>query len=170
MENTFGRNIIPHNEEERLENLKKYKILYTKSEPVFDQLAAIAATLFKVPLAMINFVDKNQVWTKANQEGQSGEELERGSSLCSLAILKDNITVFENTLTEPSLLANPVIAGESGIRFYAASPIITANGFNIGVICVADIRPRRFTAEDQTKLEWLAEMVQEEIEKRIKVN
>jgi len=74
LENTFGRNIIPQNEEARLENLKKYKILYTKSEPIFDQLAAVAATMLKVPLAMINFVDKDHVWTKADQRGDSGNE------------------------------------------------------------------------------------------------
>ncbi len=167
MENTFGRNIIPQNEEERLENLQKYKILYTKSEAVFDQLAAVAATMLNVPLAMINFVDKDSVWTKSNQEGETGYELERGTSLCSLAILKDQITVFEDTLLEPCLMTNPMVADELGLRFYAAVPLTTKDGFNIGVVCILDKTTRAFTAEDQEKLEWIARMIEQEIEKRV---
>lgn len=167
MENRFGSGIIPQDEEERLENLKKYRILYTKSEPIFDQLAASAATSLNVPLAMINFVDKDNVWTKAMQDGDIGNEVERGSSLCSLAILKDCVTVFEDTLSEPMLLSNPLIAGESGFRFYAAAPIKTSEGFNIGVLCILDKVSRKFTANDQQKLERIADTIRIEIEKRV---
>lgn len=167
MENTFGTHLIPENEEERLENLKKYEILYSKSEPIFDQLAALTATALQVPMAMINFVDKDLVWTKSNQQGDAGGQVERGTSLCSLAILKDCVTVFENTLTEPFLMSNPMVAGEFGLRFYAAVPITTADGFNIGVLCILDKRPRKFTAEDQKILEGLAGLVKSEIERRI---
>lgn len=110
MENTFGRNIIPDNEEERLENLKKYNILNSQSEPAFDELAILTAKEFDVPLAMVNFVDKDRVWTKTKHGVQSHDEVERGTSLCSLAILSDCVTVFENTLFEPQLISNPLVA------------------------------------------------------------
>lgn len=166
MENTFGKNIIPQNEKERLENLKKYKILYTGTDSVFDQIAALAATTFGVPIAMINFVDKDIVWTKCNQKGEGGARLERGTSLCSLAILNDELTVFEDTLREPYLISNPLVAGESGLRFYAAAPIATPEGFNIGVLCILDKKARKFTREDQLQLEQIAVMIVKEIEKR----
>lgn len=167
MENTFGINLIPENEKERLENLEKYKIIYSRSEPIFDQLAALTASTFQVPLAMINFVDKDRVWTKSNQQGNNGEQVERGTSLCALAILKDSVTVFENTLTEPFLLSNPMVAGEFGLRFYAAVPLTTGDGFNIGVVCVLDKETRKFTDEDQRKLEGMAALISAEIEKRV---
>ncbi|MET1055313.1 MAG: GAF domain-containing protein [Pedobacter sp.] len=167
MENTFGRNIIPQNEQERLDNLKKYAILYTRSEPVFDQLAALAAEIFDMPIAMINFVDKNNVWTKASQEVKNGLSVERGTSLCSLAILKDDVTVYADVLEERCLLSNPFVAGEHGLRFYAAAPIGTREGFNIGVICIVDRKPRDFGPDDQVKLENIAHMIELEIEKRI---
>lgn len=167
MENTFGRDIIPQNEEERLVNLEKYKILYTQSEPIFDQLAALAATTLNMPMAMINFVDKDRVWTKAAADGKTGEMVERGKSLCSLAILKDSVTVFEDTLSEPMLLSNPMVAGEQGFRFYAAAPIKTTEGFNVGVVCILDKVARHFTAADQKKLEWVADLIYTEVDKRI---
>lgn len=158
--------IIPQNEAERLENLKKYKILYTRTEPIFDQLAAVAATVLKVPVAMINFVDQDKVWTKANQEGENGQEVPRGTSLCSLAILNDEVTVFENALEEPCLIANPLVAGSFGLRFYAAAPIRSPEGFNLGAICVVDKKARKFTEKEQQKLEWVAAMIEKEVGKR----
>lgn len=168
MENIFGSSVIPENEEERLENLKKYKVLYTQTEPIFNQLAASAATILGVPVAMINFVDKDNVWTKAAKDGEEiNTEVERGSSLCSLAILNDSVTVIEDFHLTPSLLSNPLIAGESGFLFYAAAPIKTSEGFNIGVVCILDKKVRKFTAEDKYKLESIADTIRIEIEGRL---
>lgn len=131
---------------ERLDNLEIYTILYTRSEPIFDQLAAMTATMLSMPVAMINFADvRSEI------------------SLSSLAILKDQTTAYKGINLEPSLLSNPHIAAEHGFRFYAASPIINSEGFNTGVICVADSTTRTFTAEDQEILDHMAKLVQIEI-------
>ncbi|MES2828270.1 MAG: GAF domain-containing protein [Bacteroidota bacterium] len=155
------------NEVGRIENLKKYKILYTAPEPIFDQLAAIAATMLDAPVAMINFVDGDKVWTKANQNGESGMEVERNTSLCSLAILNDKVTVFDDLQKQVSTISNPMVAGESGFRFYAAAPITTDEGFNVGSVCVVDRTSREFNIEEQNKLEWVAVLVRKEMNKRI---
>jgi hypothetical protein len=66
MNNTFGIPIIPENEEARLENLKSYNILDTRSEGPFNNVASIAAHMFKTPMAFVSFVDEGRVWFKAN--------------------------------------------------------------------------------------------------------
>jgi len=162
-----AKDLIPLNEEARIENLKKYKVLYTKPEPIFDQLAAIAATMLNAPVAMINFIDRFVVWTKANQRGESGMETDRESSLCSLAILNEKVTVFEDIQKEISLISNPMIAGEHGFRFYAAAPIVTDEGFRVGSVCVMHQTSRDFSEEDQKKLAWVANMVRLEMNKRV---
>lgn len=167
MEKNIGRSIIPTDEEARLENLKKYRILYTKTEPIFDQLAALTATMMNVPVSMINFVDRDRVWTKADQSGVAGLEVNRETSLCSLAILNDSVTVFEDLIQNPSLISNPLIAGESGLRFYAAAAITTNEGFRVGAVCILDKKPRVFKAEDKKKLELIAAMVRKEMNKRV---
>lgn len=158
--------MIPTDEDARLENLKKYKILYTKTEPIFDQLAALTATMMNAPIAMINFVDRDKVWTKADQNGQMGET-DREVSLCSLAILNGSVTVFEDLIQDPCLISNPLIAGESGLRFYAAAAITTNEGFRVGAVCIVDKKPRIFKEEDRKKLELIALMVRREMNKRI---
>lgn len=167
MENKLGTAIVPSDELARLENLKKYKILYTKTEPIFDQLAALTATMLNTPIAMINFIDKDKVWTKANQHGESGHEVERAGSLCSFAILNESITVFEGAIENHYLMSDPLIAGENGMRFYAAAAITTDEGFRVGVVCVVDKKPRTFSEEDRKKLELIAIMVRAEMNKRV---
>ncbi|WP_316819954.1 GAF domain-containing protein [Pedobacter gandavensis] len=167
MENITGGVLISTDEEARLENLKKYKILYTKTEPIFDQLAAITATMMNTPIAMINFVDRDVVWTKADQHGESGNAMDRERSLCSLAISNDSVVVFEDLVQDPTLLSNPIYVGESGLRFYAAAAITTNEGFRVGAVCIVDKKPRVFTEEDRKKLEKMAMMVRLEMNKRI---
>ena len=163
----IGIDIIAPNEMERIENLNKYSIIYTKSEPVFDQLAAIAATLLNIPVAMVNFIDRTDVWT-----GQTlaDHRAEIHSSLCSLAILKGSERDFADISEELCLISNPVLAGEYGMKFYAAAPITTDGGFTVGNVVVLDKETRSFGQLEQQKLAWVAEMVRLEMKKRIAFN
>lgn len=164
----IGMDMIPPNEEDRLQNLQSYKILYTKSEPIFDQLAALTVTMLNTPIAMINFVDRHKVWTKANQIGEAGLEIDRHSCLCSLTILNERVIVFEDITKELYLNSNPLLTGgEFDLKFYAAAPIITKEGFNIGSLCIMDKIARTFNASEQKKLTWAASMVSAEVHKRI---
>ncbi|MBD1398120.1 GAF domain-containing protein [Pontibacter sp. JH31] len=166
MNNTFGLPIIPDNDNERLAKLKSLHILDTYEENgTFKHIAAIASRMFNVPIALVNFVDRDYVITKA-QTGMDGlNEVSRAVSLCSLAILNSDVTVFENAREEPCLLANPMVIGDFGLQFYAAAPLTTSDGYNIGAVCIVDKVPREFTASDQKMLQSLASIVMDEIEK-----
>ena len=168
MENSFGIPIIPENEEARIRALHSYEILVSKPEKYFNNFAEIIAKSFNVPIALISLVDKDEVFFKANvgMEGSNGAA--RGVSLCSLAILSSEPTVFEDALKEPCLLANPLVAGNFGLRFYAGAPLITPDGFNIGTVCVVDKIPRDFTSLDKDLLTGFASSVMEDILKRKK--
>ena len=76
------------------------------------------------------------------------------------------MTVFQNAKDEPCLLANPLVHGEFGLEFYAAAPLITANGQMIGALCLVDKKPREFSALDQRILENLASIVMDEMIKK----
>ena len=150
MKNTFGKVIIPENDEERLNALAKFKILNTPPEENFNHIANMVARIFNVPVALISFVGKEEVFFKANF-GYANQTASRGVSLCALAILEDAVTVFEDALKEPCLLANPLVQGDFGLQFYAGAPLKTEDGFNIGTLCILDFK-QRFFSTDQTKL------------------
>jgi GAF domain-containing protein len=168
MKNTFGKSIIPDNEEERLAALDSYEILNTLPEGFFNNLAHIVARTFETPIALISLVDREQVFFKANVGMQGTTHVDRGISLCSLAILDKDLTVFPDATEEPCLISNPLVAGEFGLRFYAGAPITTPDGFNIGTVCVVDKKPRIFSDLEQELLVQFAKSAMEAIEDRKK--
>lgn len=167
MENTFGINIIPENDHQRIEALKRYKILDTPPENAFDNVARLATQIFKVPISLVSLVDEEQVYFKANVGMGSAKGSPRGMSLCSLAVLQPEVTVFENAAEESCLLANPNVAGSFGLKFYAGAPITTPDGFLIGTLCVIDKTPKEFSAADREILQSLAKLVMDAIELRL---
>ena len=167
MENTFGINIIPDNDQERVEALKRYKILDTPPEDAFDNVASLATQIFKVPISLVSLVDAEQVYFKANVGMGKVRTMGRGVSLCSLAVMQEGVTVFENARDEPCLLANPNVAGGFGLNFYAGAPITTFDGFRIGTLCIIDKTSRVFDENSRKIMESLARIVMDEIELRL---
>lgn len=167
MENTFGINLIPENDQERTEVLKRYKILDSPPEQAFDNLARLAAQIFSVPVCLISLVDTDKVFFKANVGMADTKSVPRGSSLCSLAILNTELTIFEDARTEACLLTNPLVAGSFGLQFYAGAPLITDDGLAIGTICLVDKQPRKFSKKEEEILKGLGRIVMDEIELRL---
>ncbi len=165
--NTFDRPIIPANERERLATLARYEQVGRLPDGAFNHIAEMAVRLFDVPIAVVNLVGAELVRTIAAEgEMAVGTELARGISLCSLAVLSDEPTVFEDALKEPCLLANPLVTGDFGLGFYAAAPLRTHDGYNIGALCLVDKQPRTFSIGEQKVLEGLAQIVMEDLEAR----
>lgn len=167
IENTFGKNIIPENDEERVKVLRRYNILHTPSEDSFDNLAQLATKIFNVPISLISLVDTETVFFKANIGMGDTKEVNRGKSLCSLAVLAKDVTVFEDALKEPCLIANPNVAGDFGLRFYAGAPLVTHDGHLIGTLCVVDQQPRIFNEEERLVLQHISTAVMDQIELRL---
>ncbi|MDX5422402.1 MAG: GAF domain-containing protein [Hymenobacteraceae bacterium] len=167
MENTLGSPGAREKEEERLAKLYGYNITanYEKAG-TFQHVVGMAAHIFKAPIAFVNFVDERSTWITDSWGMQGITELDRGVTLCSHAILRDGVTVFEDAKEEPCLLSNPFVHGDFGLQFYAGAPIRTPEGFNIGIVGIGDTRPRKFSREEEKTLEGLAAIVMEELEER----
>lgn len=167
IENTFGMNIIPDNDSERLLALKRYRILDSPSEASFDNIARLCTQIFNVPISLVSLVDAERVFFKANVGMGKAKEANRGKSLCALAVLTPEPTIFEDALKEPCLIANPNVAGDFGLRFYAGVPLITPDGFLIGTLCIIDQQPRTFSKQEETILKGMAVSVMDQLELRL---
>jgi len=159
MTNTFGVDIIPDNDEQRIAVLKKHKILDTPAEDAFDSIVKLATEIFEVPMALISFVDSENVFHKANVGMENIHHCSRGISLCALSILNKDVTVFEDAENEDSLSSNPLVTGDFGLKFYAGAPLITPDGYTIGTICILDNKTRSFESEDEKVLKGLSQVV-----------
>jgi|GEM_PF-5069738 len=154
--------LLPANEAERVQALHRYGIMGTAPESLFDDLAALTARLFNVPISLVSFVEEDSVWFKSNFGLEDIGRVERNSTLCSVAIMQNDgatATVFEDLQTAPCELIDSRLLNSLGLRFYASQTIQTTDGFNIGVFCIVDRQARSFSPDEQLLLKHLADTV-----------
>src|SRR5262245_12457768 len=136
----------PVDEARRLEVLKTYEILDTQAEPAFDDIARLAAYLFKTPIALITLVDERREWFKARVGLALTEATREG--LCSFTVLGPELVVTTDASSDPRFSCNPYVTGPPNVRFYAGAPLASPEGPIIGTLCVLDVVPREFSRED----------------------
>jgi PAS domain S-box-containing protein len=148
----------------RLEALRRYDILDTEPEEAFDRLTRLAAHLFDVPVAIVNFVTGDRQWFKS-AVGTNERETGLDVSFCVHAVGDDDVMVVEDLAEDERFVDNPYVT-EEGFRFYAGAPLVTPDGHRLGTLCVLDTEPRALSGADTAQLADLAKMVMDELELR----
>ncbi len=150
---------ISNIEKERLDELYEYDILESGQDADFDSLAKLAANILKAPVAQINFIDRDQQWSKSNV-GIEMEYLPRSVSFCSHTIQHETHLVVPDTQNDERFKDFPFVNLDPGARFYAGVPIKGSRGNNIGSVCVVDTSPRDLDPEELEALKILAREVE----------
>jgi signal transduction histidine kinase/CheY-like chemotaxis protein len=161
-----NQQLISKKETERLNALHRYEILDTPPDGAFDRITSIAARLFKVPIAIVSLVDSDRIWFKSHH-GLDVQQIDRAPGLCASAILSDDIYAITDASKDLRSLTNPLVVGEMGLRFYAAAPLRTYDGHNLGTLCVIDKKSRSISSEEMSILTDLAAVIIDEIELRL---
>jgi GAF domain-containing protein len=159
--------LIPDNESERLAALRRFDVLDTPPDGAFDRITRLASELLEMPISIVSLVDHDRIWFKSTHGLEGVKQIDRAPGLCASAILGEEIWLIEDARVDPRALANPLVAGEFGLRFYAGSPLRTHDGYNLGTLCVIDKQPRRLTDRDARVLDDLAALVVDELELRL---
>ncbi|WP_162268240.1 GAF domain-containing protein [Hymenobacter sp. PAMC 26628] len=151
---------MPLAEEQRLQALRPYQLLNTMRDETFSELVRLAAKLFNVPIGIVAFVDEEEVSLGLNYGLEPGVDLvNRGETLCSVALLREETTIFENLYEHPCDLISPFLVNRLHLGFYAGHTLRTAAGYPIGVLCVIGNEPRTFSAAESELLARLATVV-----------
>ena len=163
MSETMGH--VPWRESDRLAALRDYDILDTPPEPEFDNIVASAAHLCDTPIALITLVDEHRQWFKA-ETGLGIRETPLEMSVCKLAILQPGLFVVPDATQDPRFAANPLVAGQPHLRFYAGVPLETPQGLPLGTVCVLSHQPRELCDRQGYILKSLARQVMTLLELR----
>lgn len=163
---TVGAALIPSNEDERMRAVRRYDILDTPPDGAFDRIAELAAELLAVPIAIVSIVDTDRIWFKSHHGLDDVSQIDREPGLCASAILHETPWVVTDAQHDPRTLANPLVAGGFGLRFYVGVPLTTYDGYNLGTLCVLDKTPRPASDREIAVLEKLAALVMDELELR----
>lgn len=149
----------------RLAALRRYDVLDTPPEESFEKITSLVRTVFDVPFAAVTLVDQTRMWFKSNQgmEGVTGSP--RDISFCTHTIQAREPMVIPDARLDSRFCGGPAVQG--GVASYAGVPLSTPDGYNVGALCVFDIKPREFAPAQIDLLKSFGALVVDELELRL---
>ncbi|WP_345051865.1 GAF domain-containing protein [Hymenobacter glaciei] len=165
--NTLPPTLLPADDADRLRALGRYQLLDARREAILDEVVAATAKLFRVRNAMLSIVEGTTVLLKAPYNlPPDFERLPRQQSMCSATIMQNDTAVFEDLLQNSAPGVDISVVLQMGLHFYAGHNLRTADGHNIGTLCLFDGPPRQFPSAERHLLGQLAGLTMRLLELR----
>ena len=135
---------------------------------LFDQLTAMAATLFGTQAALVSITEGHRQIFRSRL-GVGGVETPSESAFTphAVALGEGGVLVVEDASLDERFKDNVHVTGPAHVRFYAGAVITLKDGRDVGCVCVLDQNPR--PRPDDAKLEALrrlARLAADMLEKR----
>jgi hypothetical protein len=156
------RRALPDDEEQRQRALDDLGVVGSAPDHRLDDLVELARTAFGTECAEINFLDRDRQWKMA-VAGSDRRPNPRAHSFCTHTVEQAEPTVIADSTRDPRVRESPLAQGPNPIRFYAAHPIESPDGYRIGSFCVYDSEPREPEEINLEVLRDLALLAQAEI-------
>lgn len=146
---------MPANEQARLLAIQKYQVPAALQEPVFQELIALAAHIFGLPVAFLSLVDSSKVDFPATHGVSDLHTLPREAALCSTAV-QQHLTIVLNNISAGDATPQWHTAQRFNMEFYAGAPLLVESAYAVGALCLSDHKSRPFTEQEERMLEELA--------------
>jgi diguanylate cyclase (GGDEF)-like protein len=156
---------IPADEEQRLRDLERHGVIGMASDQHFERIVELARSIFGAPIAVISLVEGERQWFLSHR-GLDVCETPRDQAFCAHAIAGDGPLVVPDARLDERFAGNPLVTGGPRIRFYAGALLRSAEGHNLGTLCVIDQEPHLPDPVQIHQLQLLAELVMREIDLR----
>jgi len=148
----------PADERERLRAVRDLDLLETRPEPDLDAMVDMTAAICGTPIAVVSVLEGGRHSAKAGVGVDLGAPV-RAQPLCAQTIDGHGLLVVPDARADDRFADHPDVVAEPGVRFYAGAPLVTAEGFALGTLCVADAVPRRLGLGQLRALRALARQV-----------
>ena len=145
--------------------LDRLDILDTPKSQAFEAIVTLVKQVLDVPICAISLIDRDRQWFLA-ERGLNADGTPRDTSFCTYAIQGTVPMAVPDALADPRFAQGALVLGPPYIRSYAGAPLTTADGYNIGTICITDSKPRQFSLHEMAILQNFAQLVLTEIEMR----
>ena len=127
---------IPKNDRRRCEVVDEYHALLPHECDMFDQLCNLVTKLFGVKYAAVSMVSRDVAFIPG-QSGGYPRVFPRNMVLCNYVIKKGGALCIPDATQDLAFADEPDVSAY-GIRFFAAVPLTTSDGYHLGTVCIAD--------------------------------
>lgn len=122
-----------------------------------DRIAEIAHMALGVPIAAVTAVERSQQ-SFLGVRGLENTPLPREQSFCAAAVAANTPFLIPDAQADETYAGFDLVRGDKGVRAYLGVPVISADGYALGTVCVMDTRPRRFSENEVAILSNLARL------------
>ena len=155
----------PATERARQRAVDQLDLKAAAADSQLQRIVSLAQRAFNTESAFITVIDKDRQWN-LTRAGKSLQEVDRSDSFCDFTIRSEEVMIVRDAQADERFKNNPLVTGESQIRFYAGYPIEAPTGERIGALCVVDSQPRPRAADiDVSLLRELTHLVQRDLER-----
>ncbi len=162
-------NSISQNEKARLDVLRRFEATDASPDVMLDSITALVAWFFNTPISAIHLVLHDRIIVKSLYSLE-GARIDHDANWRAAAIATDDVFCVPNAQEHPLGKADPLGVGEFGLRFYAAAPLRTRDGYNIGILSVMGHKPRDISILEKEFLKRIATLATDLIESHLTEN
>lgn len=152
----------------RLKTLEEYQVFDTLPEEMYDDITAMAASICKMPIALITLIDEKKQFFKSHY-GTILNQTPLEYSICSHAI-KSEQDFFEipDLRIDDRFKNNPLVLDGPKIKSYYGAPFFSEDGVAFGTLCVISDELTELTEDQKRALKSLSRQVMHLLELRKK--
>jgi signal transduction histidine kinase len=151
----------------RLEALRCLCMLDTPTDPAFDRLTQLVATVLRAPVALVSLVDVNRQFFKSQvglpEPWATMRETPLSHSFCQHVVATGAPLIIEDARVHPLVRENLALR-DLNVIAYAGVPLTTSDGDVLGSFCAIHDVPHHWTPREIEIITQLTASVMTEIE------
>ena len=146
---------LPENEMQRIIKLSDYDIDYSGVQDALKDLSKLAAKVAGTEISLVNLIDSFTQWSVSNY-GLPIDQMPREDSVCQYTIVAKEQFEVKDLTADERFNNKSYVKNDPLLRYYFGVPLQTADGFNLGALCVMDKIGREITPEKVELLKIIA--------------
>jgi signal transduction protein with GAF and PtsI domain len=159
---------IPDNDQKRVKAVLRTGVLDTSSTELYEIYCFLAKEITGCPVSWTGVIDSERQFMLA-RDGFPDDvpmEMPRNQTLCQFALEKTKPLLINDMTKDKRFMFHPAVK-DFGVKFYAAFPIVTSDGYILGTLCVSDNRVRRISDHKINLLTELAAKLAYQLEVQV---
>ena len=130
-------------------------------DPDLNEMVQLACAVTDTSIALINILDRPDQKTLRSCGMPEGfpTALPMGDAICQFVLSQGDVLIIEDMSKDERTSGHPITEPPTSLHFYAGAPLVNANGYIMGTLCVMAEEPRTLEPRAVDALRRLADQV-----------